>query len=77
VVVKVNSVELLRQTRSTFGTIHFLHGEGAHLPAVLILIFSVLVPLIKFIVLLLIALAPSMKWRKQLYLFVRNWSKWR
>ncbi len=43
----------------------------------LIAIFSVFVPIVKFIVLLLVSLAPQLKWRKHLYLFVRNWSKWR
>ena len=77
VVVKVGQVELLRQTRSTIGTIRFLHSEGADLPAVLIGLFSVFVPLFKFAVLMVIALCPSLKWRRHFYLFVRNWSKWR
>lgn len=77
VVVRVGRTELLRQTRSTFGTIHFLHSEGAHLPAALILIFSVFVPVLKFVVLIVIACWPDLYWRQHLYLFVRNWSKWR
>lgn len=77
VIVKVGDVELLRQSRSTLGTVRFLRSEGALLPAVAIALFSVFVPIFKFLVLMIIAVAPSMTWRRHMYLFVRNWSKWR
>jgi hypothetical protein len=77
VVVKFAGREVLRQTRSTIRTIAFLHDEGAELPAFLILVFSVFVPLLKFVLLLIVALAPKLAWRRHVYLFVRNWSKWR
>ena len=67
---------LLSQVRSIVGTVKYLHEEGADLPAVLIAIFSIAVPIVKFLMLLSIVLLPSYRWRSRIYAVVRDWSKW-
>jgi uncharacterized paraquat-inducible protein A len=74
--IHLGDIELFHQTRSVLSTIKFLHEEKADLPAALILIFSVFVPIIKFIMLLFIALWPTNLLRRQLFYFVKTWSKW-
>jgi paraquat-inducible protein A len=67
---------LLSQVRSIVGTVQYLHEEGADLPAVLIAIFSIAVPIVKFLMLIAIVLLPSYWWRSKIHMVVRDWSKW-
>jgi len=52
------AIPMLDLTKSTIGTIVHLHDEGHTLPALLIFLFSVLVPLVKLLALIL----ATMRW---------------
>lgn len=66
-------IEMMSQTRSIIGTVKYLKEEGAGLAAGLIVVFSIAVPITKFIMLLGIACLPSRKSRMILYRIVRDW----
>lgn len=70
------SRELFRETRSILGAIQSLHDSGNDVVAGLILLFSVLVPALKALLLVVITLLPRQESRHRLYLFVRSVSKW-
>lgn len=74
--VFLGSLVLSEQKRSILGTVQLLRDENAPLPAALIVIFSVVVPFIKLLLLAVIARCASLLWRWRLYVFVRGWSKW-
>ena len=71
-----NVRELSNETRSVLGAVQTLHESGNNFVAGLILLFSVLVPITKAVL-----LVPMLAWRNQLrgyrlYTFVRAISKW-
>lgn len=68
--------ELFRETRSILGAIRSLHDSGNDFVAGLILLFSVLVPAIKALLMLVILGLRQPESRHRLYLFVRSISKW-
>ena len=68
------SMELFSETRSILTTIEGLHESGDDFVAGLILVFGVVVPLVKGLVLLSVLLLQSA--RSRLYRFVRSLSKW-
>ena len=68
--------ELFRETRSILGAIRSLHDSGNDFVAGLILLFSVLVPLVKGLLLVVILRLRQADSRYRLYLFVRSISKW-
>ena len=70
------SHEVYRDTRSIIQTIRTLHESGNDLVAGLILLFSVIVPFLKALLLGVIPLLKSVKSRFNLFLFVRSISKW-
>ena len=72
----VGSVTLHNSTQSIMKTIETLFKNNNSLVASLILLFSVLVPLIKAIILLVILLFKKMKGRKMAYNFVSLIGKW-
>jgi hypothetical protein len=72
----VDNVEVYQQTRSIVSSVRQLYNVGSPLPATLILLFSVIVPLTKAA---LVALAVSMKndtTRKRTLKFVEMIAKW-
>jgi len=68
--------ELFRETRSILGAIRSLHDSGNDFVAGLILLFSVLVPTIKALLLVVVLRLRQADTRYRLYLFVRSISKW-
>ncbi len=70
------SHEVFRDTRSIIQTIRNLHESGNDFVAGLILLFSVIVPFVKALLLGVVPLLKSVKARFNLFLFVRSISKW-
>ncbi len=70
------SHEVFRDTRSILQTIRNLHESGNDFVAGLILLFSVIVPFVKALLLAVLPLLKSVKARYRLFLFVRSISKW-
>jgi uncharacterized paraquat-inducible protein A len=68
--------EVFRDTRSIVQTIRNLHESGNDLVAGLILLFSVIVPFVKALLLGIIPLLGRLEARFKLFLFVRSISKW-
>jgi len=70
------TIELFNQTRSIIQSIRSLHESGNDFVAGLILLFSVVVPFVKglFLVLVMIIRAPAARY--SIFGFVRNISKW-
>ena len=70
------TVEAFDKTRSILGTAQELHANGHLLVAVLIVIFSVVVPLTKALILLGMLLPVSRKVKNALLWISSNISKW-
>ena len=70
------SHEVFRDTRSIIQTIRNLHESGNDFVAGLILLFSVIVPFVKALLLVVVPLLKSVKARFKVFLFVRSISKW-
>lgn len=70
------TTEVFSDTRSIVQTVQSLHDSGNDFVAGLILLFSILVPFIKGILLILSMLLGSQVARFRLFTFVRNISKW-
>lgn len=68
--------ELFRQTQSVLEAVRALHDSGNDFVAGLILFFSVTVPFLKALALVIILSLRSQTARYRLYLFVRSMSKW-
>lgn len=68
--------EIFRMTRSILQSIRSLHESGNNLVAGLILLFSVIVPFVKGLLLGVSLLMRNTVWRYRLYVFVRSISKW-
>ena len=68
--------EIFRQTQNVLQAVRSLYESGNYFVAGLVLLFSVIVPLIKAVMLgaILMLKSPATKYR--LYLFVRSVSKW-
>jgi uncharacterized paraquat-inducible protein A len=71
-----NTIEVYNQTRSILQSIQELHASGNDFVAGLILLFSVIVPLGKGVLLALVGLVQNTTARWRLYAFVRSISKW-
>lgn len=69
-------LELQNSTNSIISTIQTLYKEGNPLVAFLILFFSVMVPLLKALMLLLVLLIPALPKRKAIFDFVHIIGKW-
>jgi len=69
-------IELQDSTNSIISTIQTLYEEGNPLVAFLILFFSVMVPLLKALMLLLVLLIPTLPKRRQIFDFVHLIGKW-
>jgi uncharacterized paraquat-inducible protein A len=72
----VGKVELFSETRSILGTISNLFDQNNTLVALLILLFSVLIPIIKAIMLLTALFSPNKLLNFKLFTFVRSIGKW-
>lgn len=70
------SQEILRETQSILQTVRRLHESGNDFVAGLILSFSVIVPFLKGLMLLVILGIENGDRRHRLYLLVRSLSKW-
>ncbi len=70
------SHEVFRDTRSIIQTIRNLHESENDFVAGLILLFSVIVPFVKALLMGVVPLLKSVKARFNLFLFVRSISKW-
>ncbi len=68
--------EVLKETRSILGTIGHLSENGNSFVAFLILLFSVLVPFAKLLIMGFIAMSPSRVATTRMYKFVGFISKW-
>ena len=69
-------IELQNSTNSIISTIKTLYEEGNPLVAFLILFFSVVVPILKAVMLLLVLFMPSMPRKESIYNFVYIIGKW-
>lgn len=72
----VGEVSLYESTQSITQTIETLYTNNNKLVAILILLFSVIVPIIKAILLLIVLFTKNLTSRKNLYQFVRAIGKW-
>jgi uncharacterized paraquat-inducible protein A len=70
------SQELFRETRSILQTVRNLHESGNDFVAGLVLLFSVIVPVVKGLLLLVALTLRNAKLRFDLFRFVRAISKW-
>lgn len=70
------SQEIFRQTQSVLQAVRTLHESGNDFVAGLILFFSVTVPFLKALTLLIILTLRNQVARYRLYLMVRSLSKW-
>ncbi len=68
--------ELFRQTQSVLQAVRTLHESGNDFVAGLILFFSITVPFLKALVLLIILTVRNQATKYRLYLMVRSLSKW-
>ena len=68
--------ELANETRSIIGAIRSLHDSGDDFVAGLILLFSVMVPLVKAVLMVPILFAKDPARRRRTFHFVRSISKW-
>ena len=69
-------IELQNSTNSIISTIQTLYKEGNPLVALLILFFSVVVPVLKAVLLLLVLFIPTLPRRHGIYNFVHIIGKW-
>ncbi len=72
----VGEIKLYSSTRSIIGTIQDLFLNNNNLVAFLILLFSVIIPILKAIILLFILFFKQFKYRSQLHQGVSIISKW-
>ena len=72
----VENVEVYQQTRSIVGAVRQLYDVGSPLPATLILLFSVIVPLTKAALVALAVSIQSATARKRTLHFVETIAKW-
>src|SRR5690349_21466586 len=72
----MGKVNLLHETRSILGTVRRLFETGDNLVAVLILTFSILVPVTKGLMLLYVLAFPKAPFRAALHRFVALIGKW-
>ena len=70
------TVDLFTQTRTILQSIRSLHESGNDFVAGLILLFSVIVPVVKGLLLLVVLLIRKVWARAELFYFVRSISKW-
>ncbi|MCA9734015.1 MAG: paraquat-inducible protein A [Deferribacteres bacterium] len=71
-----NKIQLYNETRSILQTVDNLYETGSSFVAGLILLFSVIVPFVKGVLLLIVLRMKSAGQRYRIYSFVRNISKW-
>ncbi len=72
----IGSLELYEATQSIVQTIENLFFNQNHLVAWLILIFSVVIPILKVVILLMVLLFKNNRWREPLFKFVSVIGKW-
>ncbi len=69
-------LELFRETRSILGTVQELYKTDNHLVAILIFVFSVVVPAIKGISLITALIASNERFRQRIHAFIGIIGKW-
>ncbi|MEM7196434.1 MAG: paraquat-inducible protein A [Pseudomonadota bacterium] len=70
------TVDVYEKTRSILGTAQDLHVNGFTLVAVLIILFSVLIPLLKLLLILLASVASKQSLCRKLHAFSGSLAKW-
>ena len=70
------SMEIFSETRSILQTVRSLHESGNDFVAGLILVFGVVVPIVKGLILLGVLLLRPSRFRSRLFAFVRTIGKW-
>lgn len=73
---KGQEIEVYQQTRSIVGSVQRLYEVGSPVPATLILLFSVIVPLGKGVLVALAMFLSSGAWRARVLRFVELIAKW-
>jgi hypothetical protein len=73
---KGQDIEVYKQTRSILGSVRYLYDVGSSTAATLILLFSVIVPFGKALLVSLALLLPSPRARRALLHFVEMIAKW-
>lgn len=71
-----NSREIFRETQSITQSVRSLFESGNSVVASLILLFSILIPVVKALLVAVILFRPPSAARTRLYEFVRSISKW-
>lgn len=72
----LGNIEIMNETRSIVGTMDHLYTTGNAFVANLILLFSIIVPLIKGIILIFVLVVKKFKYRNRLFIFVKSIGKW-
>jgi hypothetical protein len=72
----VTEIEVYQQTRSIVGAVRRLYEVGSPIPATLILLFSVVVPLGKAVLVAWAAFLMGPAWRRRTLTFVETIAKW-
>lgn len=72
----VGEITLYESTQSIVKTVETLYNNNNKLVAFLILLFSIVVPIVKAVLLLFVLFMRKMKGRKRLYNFVHTIGKW-
>ena len=70
------TIEIFQQTRTILESIRELHRSGNDFVAGLVLLFGVIVPLVKGVLLGVVAFWRNPVWRWRVFVFVRSISKW-
>ncbi len=69
-------IEIYSQTRSIVGSVRHLYSVGSNAAATLILVFSIIVPLTKSLLVSWAVLQSSPNWRRRTLFFVETIAKW-
>ena len=72
----IEEVEVFQQTRSIVSTVRRLYEVGSPMPATLILLFSVVVPLVKMVLVGWAAFVTDREQRRRTLAFVETIAKW-
>ncbi|CAF0990362.1 unnamed protein product [Adineta steineri] len=69
-------ITVAHQTRSILTSISYLFEHRAYVPGVAIVIFSVVIPFLKAILLLAMNISRNARYNYTVYTIVRDWGKW-
>ena len=72
----VGKVVLYEQVQNILETADTLYSNNNKFPAILIILFSVIIPFLKAVIVVIVAVGKNLQWRYQLYRFVYAIGKW-